>query len=366
MLFSDIVGSTALGESLDPETLRVVLSRYFASMEAVLERHGGTVEKFIGDAIMAVFGLRTIHEDDALRAVRAALEMRDALAALNVELLRRARRDDRDPDRRPYRRGRRRRPVRAPDARHRRRREHCRAPRTGCRRPARSWSGRRRGGSSATRVVVEPRPADRGQGQGGAGPGRPAAVVAASSSARRPRSSRRRSARRSRRRARPAARDVRPGRAPIAARRARDGARASRRRQEPTGRRVPRRGRRSGRRSSAGVACRTATGSRTGRCARSSTRPPGSATTTRRRKAQRKLGGPRRVDPGWLARRGPPRQRHRAERRGGPSRGDLLGGPPDARAPGRGPTAASLVIEDIHWAETTFLELLEQLDRARP
>ncbi len=87
VVFSDIVGSTALGESLDPETLRIVMSRYFSSMEAVLVRHGGTVEKFIGDAIMAVFGLRTIHEDDALRAVRAALEMRDSLAALNGELL---------------------------------------------------------------------------------------------------------------------------------------------------------------------------------------------------------------------------------------------------------------------------------------
>ncbi len=85
VLFSDIVGSTALGESLDPETLRIVMSRYFATMEAILERHGGTVEKFIGDAIMAVFGLRTIHEDDALRAVRAAVDMAEALAALNVD-----------------------------------------------------------------------------------------------------------------------------------------------------------------------------------------------------------------------------------------------------------------------------------------
>ena len=79
VLFSDIVGSTALGETLDPETLREVMTRYFAAMEAVLERHGGSVEKFIGDAIMAVFGLRVVHEDDALRAVRAAVEMRAAL-----------------------------------------------------------------------------------------------------------------------------------------------------------------------------------------------------------------------------------------------------------------------------------------------
>ena len=77
ILFSDVAGSTALGERLDPESLRQVMTRYFAAMRTVVERHGGTVEKFIGDAIMAVFGLPTMHEDDALRAVRAAAEMRD-------------------------------------------------------------------------------------------------------------------------------------------------------------------------------------------------------------------------------------------------------------------------------------------------
>jgi class 3 adenylate cyclase/tetratricopeptide (TPR) repeat protein len=86
ILFSDVIGSTALGEQLDPEALRTVMGRYFSSMKAVIERHGGTVEKFIGDAIMAVFGVPTLHEDDALRAVRAAAEMRDALTALNREL----------------------------------------------------------------------------------------------------------------------------------------------------------------------------------------------------------------------------------------------------------------------------------------
>jgi class 3 adenylate cyclase/tetratricopeptide (TPR) repeat protein len=86
VLFSDIVGSTALGELLDPETLRGVMTRYFGRMTAVIERHGGTVEKYIGDAVMAVFGLPVIHEDDALRAVRAAVEMRESLAALNVGL----------------------------------------------------------------------------------------------------------------------------------------------------------------------------------------------------------------------------------------------------------------------------------------
>ena len=87
VLFSDVVGSTALGEQLDPETLRGVMSRYFTAMSTVIERHGGTVEKFIGDAIMTVFGLPTIREDDALRAVRAASEMRDELTALNAQLV---------------------------------------------------------------------------------------------------------------------------------------------------------------------------------------------------------------------------------------------------------------------------------------
>jgi class 3 adenylate cyclase/tetratricopeptide (TPR) repeat protein len=86
VIFCDVTGSTALGERLDPESLRRVMARYFDEMRAVVERHGGTVEKFIGDAVMAVFGVPVLHEDDALRAVRAAAEMRDALAELNEEL----------------------------------------------------------------------------------------------------------------------------------------------------------------------------------------------------------------------------------------------------------------------------------------
>src|SRR3989454_6485835 len=88
VLFCDVTGSTALGEELDPESLREVIQRYFTEMRAVIERHGGTVEKFIGDAVMAVFGVPLVHEDDALRAVRAALEMQSALDALNVEIQR--------------------------------------------------------------------------------------------------------------------------------------------------------------------------------------------------------------------------------------------------------------------------------------
>jgi class 3 adenylate cyclase len=88
VLFSDLVESTTLGERLDPEVLHETLSHYFESMRAVVERHGGTVEKYIGDAIAAVFGVPVAHEDDALRAVRAAVEMRAALDALNEELAR--------------------------------------------------------------------------------------------------------------------------------------------------------------------------------------------------------------------------------------------------------------------------------------
>ena len=88
ILFSDVTGSTAIGERLDPESMRRILGRTFASVKEILERHGGTVEKFIGDAVMAVFGVPAVHEDDALRAVRAAAEMRTALAAANDGLQR--------------------------------------------------------------------------------------------------------------------------------------------------------------------------------------------------------------------------------------------------------------------------------------
>jgi class 3 adenylate cyclase/tetratricopeptide (TPR) repeat protein len=86
VLFCDIADSTPLGERLDPEILQQVLSRYHQDVKTVLERHGGTVEKFIGDAVMAVFGIPTLHDDDALRAVRAASELRAALAELNEGL----------------------------------------------------------------------------------------------------------------------------------------------------------------------------------------------------------------------------------------------------------------------------------------
>ena len=85
VLFCDVVGSTALGESVDPESLRAVLGRYFERMKSIVERYGGTVEKFIGDAVVAVFGVPIAHEDDALRALRAATDMRATLPELGLE-----------------------------------------------------------------------------------------------------------------------------------------------------------------------------------------------------------------------------------------------------------------------------------------
>ena len=86
VVFVDLTDSTSLGESLDAEALRGVLDRYFDVASGVIERHGGTVEKFIGDAVMAVFGIPATHEDDALRALRAAIEVRAAVAELNQGL----------------------------------------------------------------------------------------------------------------------------------------------------------------------------------------------------------------------------------------------------------------------------------------
>ncbi len=86
VLFCDLADSTALGERLDPEPLRELMGSWYEAMRATIERHGGTVEKFVGDAVMAVFGLPRAHEDDALRAVRAALDMQAAVERLNASL----------------------------------------------------------------------------------------------------------------------------------------------------------------------------------------------------------------------------------------------------------------------------------------
>ncbi|HEV8099960.1 MAG TPA: adenylate/guanylate cyclase domain-containing protein, partial [Gaiellaceae bacterium] len=86
VLFCDLADSTVLGERLDPEPLRELLGAWYEEMRIAVERHGGTVEKFIGDAVMAVFGLPRVHEDDALRAVRAALDMQRAVERMNASL----------------------------------------------------------------------------------------------------------------------------------------------------------------------------------------------------------------------------------------------------------------------------------------
>jgi class 3 adenylate cyclase/tetratricopeptide (TPR) repeat protein len=87
VVFADVVDSTALGEQLDPESMHRILERYSETATKILEHHGGTVEKFIGDAIVGFFGLTELHEDDALRAVRAAVELRDAVQALSDEVV---------------------------------------------------------------------------------------------------------------------------------------------------------------------------------------------------------------------------------------------------------------------------------------
>jgi class 3 adenylate cyclase/tetratricopeptide (TPR) repeat protein len=86
ILFTDVAGSTALAERLAPEAVRRVMLRYFDAVAQVVARHGGTIEKFIGDAVMAVFGAPVALEDHALRAVRAAQELEQALDEVNEEL----------------------------------------------------------------------------------------------------------------------------------------------------------------------------------------------------------------------------------------------------------------------------------------
>src|SRR6188474_907872 len=86
IVFTDVADSTGLAERHEPETVRRVLSRYFEVVSRTLQRHGGTVEKFIGDAVMAVFGVPIVHEDHAVRAVRAAAELTEALERLNEEI----------------------------------------------------------------------------------------------------------------------------------------------------------------------------------------------------------------------------------------------------------------------------------------
>src|ERR671936_1675771 len=88
-MFADLSGSTPLGESLDPEEWRRIYQRYFAALARQIRRYEGTIDKYIGDAIMAVFGAPISHEDDGERAVSAALAMQQAILRLNEELSRR-------------------------------------------------------------------------------------------------------------------------------------------------------------------------------------------------------------------------------------------------------------------------------------
>src|SRR5215472_145605 len=80
ILFADVTGSTALGEALDPEDVRALMGRYYQHARHVIADHGGTLEKFIGDAVMAIFGLPQAHGNDPERALAAALALRTALA----------------------------------------------------------------------------------------------------------------------------------------------------------------------------------------------------------------------------------------------------------------------------------------------
>ena len=85
-LFCDVMISSELDEEVDPEALQSVLAKYFGELRSVIERHGGTVEKFRGDAVMALFGVPQVQEDDGLRAVRAAAEIRERLPAIADEI----------------------------------------------------------------------------------------------------------------------------------------------------------------------------------------------------------------------------------------------------------------------------------------
>jgi class 3 adenylate cyclase len=86
VLFTDVTESTKLADRLDAEELREVMSEWFAAVRGAIEAQGGTVEKYIGDAVMAVFGVPTAHEDDPARALRAALAIRERLVDVNERL----------------------------------------------------------------------------------------------------------------------------------------------------------------------------------------------------------------------------------------------------------------------------------------
>ena len=328
VLFCDVTGSTALGERLDPEALRALLARYFERMKAIVERHGGTVEKFIGDAVMAVFGVPTLHEDDALRAVRAAVEMRDALPGA-----RRSRGTDRDHDGRGGDRDR-----GAP--RDGRRGQRGRAPRAGGR--ARRDPGRRARRAALARDAVEVEELEPLELKGKAEPVRRLPPARRHGAARRARASARRADGRPRARAAAALRRV--GTAPSSERTCLlfTLLGTAGRRQVAAGRRVPR-----------------------GRVDATVRRGPlpllrrGDHLLARRRDRQAAALG----RASSASSRQSSRAREPARRRG---RGDDA----RARSPGRSascsrPRASSrplvVVFDDIHWGEPAFLDLIEHV-----
>ena len=351
LIFCDLKGSTALGERLDPEALHEVKERYFAAMAAEITRHGGKIEKYIGDAIMAVFGLPLPHEDDALRAVRAAAGMQPRCSA-STSTCRRATASRWQPDRRQHRRsGRQRRPGGRPEARHRRRRQRrgaARAGRAGERDlprrehlPAGARRGRGRGGRAA-----------RAQGQERAGGGVPARSRPRDSTATSPRRQPDRRPRRGARGDRPdaCARCARHGTVRLVTIVGDAGIGKSRLAHEVMSRAGSR-----GARVVRGAACPTATASPSGRCAtcdgaadiRADDTPGAGA-----RQAAALIG-----DADVAARLasaiglsdGASRCTRSTGRRASSSRS----------WPRDGPVVA--LVDDIHWAEPAFLDLLEHV-----
>ncbi len=168
LLFVDVVESMALAEALDAEALGRVLQRYFETVSGAVTRHGGTVEKYAGDAVMAAFGIPISHEDDALRAARAALDIRAGIAALAEQLDAGARSRPRGPDRARERRGRGHGDGRAPAPRQRRGgRSRGEARGGGGRRRDRRRPGRRPPDRPCGRARAPGRDRARGQARAG-------------------------------------------------------------------------------------------------------------------------------------------------------------------------------------------------------